>query len=270
MERTQESAVANVGGGIIKAASGFSLFGLDIKTNPPKSEHLLVPNKYESGKTFVQYFWKFDIDNLCIAQKGFSLSVLRKFWADEIARRESVEQSCMTWKRRCTYTVKTALADRVWQIWSRNAKFAYARGTFATDLTKQTFQHWFGLTVDHESADSPLFLHWEFREATSNAAFAKMDQAWIDSMAAELLMHMQESTDFRARCRSWHRQRMKAEMERARTLGVVRLRETCHLCHRRYQPPGVVEFLYHMEDYHEEFWADGSWTIVEGLRSCDM
>ena len=121
-------------GRITKAASEFSLFGLDIENNPPKSIYCQEPNRRKSGKLF---YWRFDIDNLCIAQKGYSLYALQNIYADEMARIELDERCQLHWRPQCKNTVKAALADRAWEIWSGDAKYTYARRTFAADVTKK-------------------------------------------------------------------------------------------------------------------------------------
>ena len=256
--------MTNVSGGVIKAASELSIFELDIETNPPKSSDFLVPNKYKRGKQVVRYYWKFDIEDLCVSQKGHSLSAMRRIRADEIARKELEEKPRPSWKRQCRDTVKSQLADGVWKMWSEDSKYAYARETFATDLTKESFQQWFGLTATNhdEPTHSPRFLKDAFTSATTKAAYARMDQAWIDDMAARLLTHMRNIEAYSVKCYSWHRQRITAKLERMHRLDAARLRDTCNICQAGFRPPGVVGFLYHMHASHEEYWENGSWTIL--------
>ena len=120
--------MTNVSGNVTKAASEFSLFGLDIETNLPRSIYCLECFKPKRGGLF---YWRFDIDNLCLAQKGYSLSVLQSIYADEMARRELDENRRLHSKTQRINAIKVALADRVWEIWTGDSKYSYARETFA-------------------------------------------------------------------------------------------------------------------------------------------
>jgi hypothetical protein len=221
-----------------------------------------VRNKSKRRKEVVRYYWRFDIDNLCIAQKGYSLAILRKIWADEIARKEAEEKPRPGWRRQCRDTVKAGLSGSVWKVWTEDANYTFARGTYATDLTKETLQQWFGLTADHQVTDSPSFLKNAFVYATTKAAYALMDQAWIDDMVAQLLTHMKWIADYSMMAYTWHKTRIMEELERKQRVDVIKSRSVCHLCGGNFRPPGVSGFLVHMRILHEEFWADGSWTIV--------
>ena len=251
-------AVTNLSGRTTKAAPEFRLFELDIETNPPKSVYSLESKR---GKRF---YLRSDIDNLCIAQRGLSLSVLQNIHADEMTRIEREEIHRLHWKCQRTHMVKTALADKVWEIWSGDPKYKYARETFAADVTKKKLQQWLCLTARHKPADLPWFLKRQFTGATTKASFAGMDQAWIGDMAAQLLTHMREVRGYSVRCVSWHQRRIEVELERTNMRDVAYRCDTCHLCHEsnKYYWVGLAGFLVHMQVSHEEFWEDGSWMIV--------
>ena len=247
-----------MGGRVAKGDSDFRLFGLDIETNPPKTVYSVVTEGREKGKRAGIYYWRFDIDNLCIAQKGLSLSALQKIWADEMALDEKRR---LDWKCQRINGVIAALADAVWEIWSRDAKYRYARETFAADVTKEKLQWWLCLTARHSSAHWPRFLNNEFAQATTEAAFARMDQAWVRDMATRLLTHLRNFAEYADRCNYWHKNRIETELERAHKLDESSICNTCHICHDSLEGSGVDSFLCHMGDSHEEFWVDGSWTI---------
>ena len=238
-----------------KADSDFSLLGLDIATNPPKSVYKVIPEGPDRGKRAGIYYWRFDINSLCIAQKGLSLVALQKIWADEMALDEKRR---LDWKCQRRKAVLVALTDKVWEIWSGDAKYRYARETFAADATKETLQQWLGLTVRHPS--QPWFLTRELYWPTTVAAAVGTDQTWIGDTAAQLLTHLRKVEEYADRCNYWHKKRIETEVERSNRWN-THLCNTCHLCRGSLGGHGVVRFLSHMRDSHEEFWVDGSWMI---------
>ena len=216
-------------------------------------------------------YWRFDIDNLCVAQKGLTLSALQNIYAGEMARIEHNEMSRLDWRRQCVGRVKGALADRVWEVWSGDSKYSYARGTFAAHVTKKKLQHWLGLTERHFPTDPRRFLNIRFSEATSTVDFARMmGKAWVEDMADQLLAQLRVDEEYTGRCVCWHHKRIMAELERAHMLNVASLCNKCSLCHVSLGPNlgslAVAGFLVHVQTCHEEFWEDGSWTIVSSAR----
>ena len=260
-EKGGESAVTNVSGITTKAAWEFLPFELDIKTNPPKSVYCLEPGPSgpKGGKRF---YWRPDIDNLCIVQKGFPLSVLQNTYPDEMALMELDEKSRLHWKSRCKNAIKAALTDKAWEIWSGDAKYEYARATFATDMSKKKLQQWLGLTARYFQTSPPRFLEVLFAKTTTKVGFARMDQAWIEGIAADLLIDLRCQREYLRRCVFWHYKRIMAELERTQMRDVADLCDRCNICYNRLRSPGVAGYLDHMQYSHEEFWEDGSWMIV--------
>ena len=172
------------------------------------------------------------------------------------------EQSRLHWKFQCVNTVKAVLADRGGEIWNGDAKYAYARGTFAADVTKKKLLRWLCLAPRHFLINPPWFLNRKFAEANSKAAFTRMDQTWVEDMASQLLAHMQKVVEYTERCYYWHQNRIMAELERTKKLDAADLCNTCHLCNGILGFRGLGGFLVHMQASHEEFWGDGTWMIV--------
>ncbi|PWW73355.1 hypothetical protein C7212DRAFT_235600 [Tuber magnatum] len=248
--------------------SKFRGLGLDITTNPPKFSIVNIFYQKLRREIPMTYYWKPDIESLCIAQFGIGLEHLRR-------RREEEKQAMVARKkanpsptRKLRDQAKSNLAETAWTIWNEE-EYRYARERWAKDVTKEQLLSWLFLRqedAEPEDADVTGTLHRYLRTIRGKGTFVAKDQGWYDTVARELLEGLKDrrfdEDGYSGLAFSWHLQRITDIYERL----PFDDRPALYQCW--YEHPGgelvtrheLPDLLSHMAEEHPVFyWYSDEW-----------
>ena len=213
-------------------------------------------------KVSVTFYWKFDIESLCIAQFGIGLAHLQRRKEEEKLAKEAAKKTNPSPLRKLRNQAKSTIAESVWTIWN-GEDYKYPRERWGKDITKEQLLGWLFLRQEDEVPQSSSItgtLDRYLKTIRDKATLADKDSAWFDLVARKLLEGLKDRRSakdgYRALAFSWHTQRINAHHYRY---------------HCRYEHPNehptylrLQDFLLHMEAKHPAFyWSSEEW---EGVR----
>ena len=214
-------------------------------------------------KTSVTFYWKFDIESLCIAQFGIGLALLRRRKEEERLAKKAAKKANPSPVRKLRDQAKSTIAESAWTIWNED-DCKYPRERWGKDVTKEQLLGWLFLRQEDEEPQSATItgtLDRYLKTIRDKATLADKDSAWFDLVARDLLEGLKDrhsaEDGYRALAFSWHTQRINAHH---------------YFYYCWYEHPngctthhlGLRDFLLHMEAKHPAFyWSSEEW---EGVR----
>ena len=213
------------------------------------------------------FYWKFDIESLCIAQFGISLAHLQRRKEEGKLAKEATKTANPSWLRKLRDQAKSNIAEYVWTIWN-GEDYKYPRDRWAKDVTKDQLLGWLFLRQEDEEpqvANITGTLHRYLKTIRSKATFDEKGEVWYDLVARDLLEGLKDRHSAGGRYRnlafSWHMERITDISEQhppqMRVLyycwyARCNARPTC-----RHQPDN---YIWHMEAEHPAFyWSSEDW-----------
>ncbi|CAZ83262.1 unnamed protein product [Tuber melanosporum] len=192
----------------------FQGLGLDITTNPPRSSVTEIYYPRLGRKILMTYYWRFDIESLCIAQFGVGLEHLKRRKEEEKLAKAAYKKANPSPLRKLRNQAKSSLAEAAWTIWN-GEEYRYPRERWAKDVTKEQLLAWLFLRQEDDepqNANITGTLDRYLKTIRSKATFADKDQVWYDSVARELLEGLKDrysaEDGYRRLAFSWHVERI--------------------------------------------------------------
>lgn len=250
------------------AISKFRGLGLDLTTNPPKSSTQEVYYARAGRKITMTFYWKFDIEALCIAQFGISLGHLQRRKEEGKLTKEAAKIAKPSPVRKLRDQAKSNIAEATWTIWN-GEDYKYPRDRWAKDVTKEQLLGWLFLRredVEPQVADITGNLNRYLKTIRSKATFAEKDEAWYDLVARDLLEGLKDwrpagNDVYRGLAFSWHLERIADIFEQLQTQ-MPTLYNCCYEHsdgHYTYSNE-LEDYLWHMESQHPVFyWSSEEW-----------
>ena len=222
-------------------------------------------------KTSVTFYWKFDIESLCIAQFGMGLAHLRRRKEEEKLAKKAAKKANPSPVRKLRDQAKSTIAESVWTIWNGD-DYKYPRERWGKDVAKEQLLVWLFLRQEDEEPQSAKItgaLDRYLKTIRGKATLADKDESWFDLVARDLLEGLKDwhsaEDGYRALAFSWHTERINEQL-----LSAMPTRRPLYHCW--YQHPNgrttllheLRNFLLHMEADHPVFyWSSEEW---EGVR----
>ena len=224
-------------------------------------------------KVSVTFYWKFDIESLCIAQFGIGLAHLQRRKEEEKLAKEAAKKTNPSPLRKLRNQAKSTIAESVWTIWN-GEDYEYPRERWGKDITKEQLLGWLFLRQEDEepqNADITGTLDRYLKTIRGKATLADKDEAWFELVARKLLEGLKDRhsvTDgYRVLALSWHTERIAHIFEQL--LSAMPTHD--HLYHCSYEHFNgrtihcheLRNFLLHMEAEHPVFyWSSEEWEGV--------
>ena len=92
-------------------------------------------------KISVTFYWKFDIESLCIAKFGIGLVHLQRRKEEERLAKEAAKKANPSPLRKLHDQAKSTIAESVWSIWTEE-DYKYLRRRWGKDVTKEQLLAW--------------------------------------------------------------------------------------------------------------------------------
>ncbi|CUS12609.1 unnamed protein product [Tuber aestivum] len=250
------------------AISKFRGLGLDITTNPPKSSSVKIFYLKLRREISMTYYWKFDIESLCIAQFGIGLGNLQRRREEEKRAVEARKKTNPSPTRKLRDQAKSNLAESVWAVWNEEV-YRHPRERWGKDLTKEQLLAWLFLRqedTEPQGANVTGTLFRYLKPIRGKATFAAKDQEWYDLVARELLELLKDRNyaedGYRRLSFSWHLKRITDIYEQL----PFDDRPDSYQCWYEH-PNGELVYQYelpdllsHMEEEHPVFyWSSDEW-----------
>ena len=212
-------------------------------------------------KTSVTFYWKFDIESLCIAQFGMGLAHLRRRKEEEKLAKKAAKKANPSPVRKLRDQAKSTIAESAWTIWNGD-DYKYPRERWGKDVAKEQLLGWLFLRQEDEEPQSAKItgaLDRYLKTIRGKATLADKDEAWFDLVARDLLEGLKDrhsaEDGYRALAFSWHTQRINTHH---------------YVYHCWYEHPNgrtthlrLRDFLLHMEADHPAFyWSSEEWEGV--------
>ena len=220
------------------------------------------------------FYWKFDIESLCIAQFGMSLAHLQRRKEEEKLAKEAAKKANPSPVRKLRNQAKFTIAESAWTIWNGD-DYKYPRERWGKDVTKEQLLGWLFLRQEDEepqNANITGTLDRYLKTIRSKATLADKDSAWFDLVARDLLEGLKDSDSakdgYRALAFSWHTERITHSLQILPPDMVTHPQVfECwwyrHSSRHSIHSPnhyGLQNFLLHMEEYHPVvYWSDEEW-----------
>ena len=219
------------------------------------------------------FYWKPDIESLCIAQFGIGLAHLQRRKEEEKLAKEAAKKTNPSPLRKLRNQAKSTIAESVWTIWN-GEDYEYPRERWGKDITKEQLLGWLFLRQEDEepqNADITGTLDRYLKTIRGKATLADKDSVWFELVARKLLEGLKDRhsvTDgYRALAHSWHTERIAHIFEQL--LSAMPTHD--HLYHCSYEHfdrrtahyHSLQNFLFHMEAEHPVFyWSSEEWEGV--------
>ena len=225
-------------------------------------------------KVSVTFYWKLDIEALCIAQFGIGLAHLQRRKEEEKLAKEAAKKANLSSVRKLRDQAKSTIAESVWTIWT-GEDYEYPRERWGKDVTKEQLLGWLFLRQEDEeprSANVTGTLDRYLKTIRGKATLADKDSAWFDLVARNLLEGLKDSNSakdgYRGLAFSWHTERITYILEEL-ALDMVTHPQLFECSwygrsnrHSTYSVHhyGLQRFLLHMEaDHPVVYWSDEEW-----------
>jgi len=224
-------------------------------------------------KTSVTFYWKFDIESLCIAQFGIGLAHLRRRKEEEKLAKEAAKKANPSPVRKLRDQAKSTIAESAWTIWNGD-DYEYPRERWGKDVTKEQLLGWLFLRQEDEepqNANITGTLDRYLKTIRGKATLADKDEAWFDLVARELLEGLKDrhsaEDGYRGLAFSWHTERITDIFEQL----LSTMPTHHHLYHCWYEHPNgrtthrheLRNLLLHMEAEHPVFyWSSEEWEGI--------
>ena len=224
-------------------------------------------------KISVTFYWKFDIESLCIAQFGIGLAHLQRRKEEEKLAKEAAKKANPSPLRKLRDQAKSTIAESVWTIWN-GEDYKYPRERWGKDLTKEQLLGWLFLRQEDEepqNANITGTLDRYLKTIRGKATLADKDSAWFDLVARDLLEGLKDSNSardgYRGLAFSWHMERLTYYLEELPPYMVTHPQsfECWYGPHNRHSIDSILHygpqsFVLHMEaDHPEVYWSNDEW-----------
>ena len=100
-------------------------------------------------KVSVIFYWKFDIESLCIARFGIGLAHLQRRKEEETLAKEAAKKANPSPLRKLRNQAKSTIAKSVWTSWN-GEDYKYPRERWGKGLTKEQLLGWLFLRQEDE------------------------------------------------------------------------------------------------------------------------
>jgi len=225
-------------------------------------------------KISVTFYWKFDIESLCIAQFGIGLAHLQRRKEEEKLAKEAAKKTNPSPLRKLRDQAKSTIAESVWTIWN-GEDYEYPRERWGKDITKEQLLGWLFLRQEDEepqNANITGTLYRYLKTIRGKATLADKDEAWFDLVARDLLEGLKDCNSakdgYRALAFSWHTERLTYFLDELAPDMVTHpqlfecwwyKRSNRHSTHS-VDHYGLQNFVSHMEaDHPVLYWSDDEW-----------
>ena len=219
------------------------------------------------------FYWKPDIESLCIAQFGIGLAHLQRRKKEEKLAKEAAKKANPSPVRKLRDQAKSTIAESVWTIWN-GEDCKYPRERWGKDVTKEQLLGWLFLRQEDEvpqNANITGTLDRYLKTIRGKATLADKDEAWFELVAQDLLEGLKDwhsaEDGYRALALSWHTERINHIFEQL--LSTMPTHDYLYHCSyehcNRYPTPcySLEYFLFHMETKHLVFyWSSEEWEGV--------
>jgi len=160
------------------------------------------------------FYWKFDIESLCIAQFGIGLAHLQRRKAEGKLAKEAAKIAIPSPLRKLRDQAKSNIAESAWTIWN-GEDYKYPRDRWAKDVTKDQLLGWLFLRqedVEPQVATVTGALNRHLKTIRGKVTFAEKDEAWYGLVARDLLEGLKDRRSaedgYRGLAFSWHMERI--------------------------------------------------------------
>ena len=224
-------------------------------------------------KVSVTFYWKFDIELLCIAQFGIGLAHLQRRKEEEKLAKQAAKKANPSPLRKLRDQAKSTIAEYVWTIWNEH-DYKYPRERWGKDITKEQLLGWLFLRQEDEEPQNAKVtgaLDRYLKTIRGKATLANKDSARFDLVARDLLEGLKDrhsaEDGYRALAFSWHMERINHIFEQLFSAMPTHR----HLYHCWYPHPNgrtahtheLGNFLLHMEAKHPVFyWSFEEWDGI--------
>ena len=223
-------------------------------------------------KISVTFYWKPDIESLCIAQFGMGLAHLQRRKAEEKLAKEAAKKAKSP-VRKVRNQAKSTIAESVWTIWN-GEDYKYPRERWGKDVTKEQLLGWLFLRQEDEVPQTTKItrtLARYLKTIRGKATLADKDSAWFELVARKLLEGLKDwysaEDGYRGLALSWHTERINHILEQhLPTMPADDYLYHCSYEHCNEHPIpcySLQYFLFHMEMDHPVFyWSSEEWEGV--------
>ncbi|KAL7272001.1 hypothetical protein RUND412_005205 [Rhizina undulata] len=216
---------------------------------PPRFSEAPVYCRWQRSTIMVRFYWALDIDELCLAQNGCTLGVLKSRREAERREKEAHRKANPSSLEILREEIKNKFHEEAWKIWQADELYHHARTTFGKDIDYEAFTSYLERSSASEVAQGAL------KAVRGRTASKLRGDAWVSKTAREMVGKLEDSSGYQQKCYDYHVRRIAEDAEKAGTVSLLEQLEVCPIKDEAIDGTGLEKLVKHVQDHHkEEFW----------------